>query len=168
VTLCVAFGSDPFNEIERMTMLRFILAAWLLSLSAAGAVLAGDAASSIQAGEAKLKAGQIDGGLALFREAVQADPDSALAHTRLGGALLLKQEYTASIEEFRVAIKLDASNADAFVGIAVAYLHGDDYALARASLEEAKRLAPTKQAKIDELIAHIDQRASGGSAPPAH
>ena len=151
-----------------MTTFRYMLVAGFLSLLAAGPVLAGDAAASIQAGEAKLKAGEIDAGLSLFREAVQADPGSALAHTRLGGALLLKQEYKASIEEFRVAIKLDASNADAFVGMAVAYLHGGDYALARASLEEAKRLDPTKQAKIDELIAYIDQRTSGGNAPPAH
>jgi tetratricopeptide (TPR) repeat protein len=82
--------------------------------------------------------------------------------------LLLKQEYKAAIEEFRIAIKLDASNADAFVGMAVAYLHDGDYPLARASLEEAKRLDPGRQAKLDELIAYIDQRAGVGSVPTGH
>jgi tetratricopeptide (TPR) repeat protein len=144
------------------------LAAGLLSLMAFGIVQATDAAGSIQAGEAKLKAGEIDGGLALFREAVQADPGSALARTRLGGALLLKQEYKAAIEEFRVAIALDGNNPDAFVGMAVAYLHGGDYPLARASLEEAKRLDPAKQAKIDALIDSIDRWELGAGTPPAH
>ena len=63
---------------------------------------------------------------------------------------------------------LDASNADAFVGMAVAYLHGRDYPLARASLEEAKRLDPGRQAKLDALIAYIDQRAGAGGVPTGH
>ncbi len=151
-----------------MTIIRSVLAAGFLSLLAIGSALAGAAAASIQAGEAKLAAGDIDGGLALFREAVQADPSSALAHTRLGGALLLKQEYKAAIEEFRAAIKLDASSADAFVGMAVSYLHGGALALARASLDEAKRLEPAKQAEIDELIAYIDRRAAGAGTPSGH
>lgn len=144
------------------------LAVGLLSLLAFGTALGADAAASIEAGEAKLKAGEIDGGLALFREAVQADPRSSLARTRLGGALLLKQEYKAAIEEFRAAIALDGANADAFVGMAVAHLHGGDYPLARASLEEAKRLDPGKQVEIDALIASIDRRASQAGAPSAH
>jgi Tfp pilus assembly protein PilF len=59
---------------------------------------------------------------------------------------------------------LDGANADAFVGMAMAYLHGGDYALARAALEEAKRIDPAKQAKVDEVIAYINQREAGGGA----
>jgi tetratricopeptide (TPR) repeat protein len=133
------------------------------------ATLAADAAALIRAGEAKLKLGEMDAGLALLRQAAQTDPGSSLARTRVGGALLLKREYRAAIAEFRAAIALDASNADAFVGMAVAYLHGGDYPLARAALEEAKRLDPTKAVEIDALIAYIDERAAGVGAPgPTH
>jgi hypothetical protein len=37
------------------------------------------------------------------------------------------------------AIALDANNANAFVGMAIAYLHSGRHPLARAALEEAKR-----------------------------
>lgn len=126
-----------------------------------GSAAADDPTALIQEGEASLKAGEIDSGLALFRQAVQTDPGSSLAHTRLGGALLLKQENAEAIETFRKAIMLNGDNADAFVGMAIAYLHSGDYALARASLEEAKRIDPAKAPKVDELIAHIDRRESG-------
>lgn len=129
-----------------------------------GAVAADDAPALIAQGEAKLNAGEIDSGLALFRQAVEAAPDSSLAYTRLGGALLLKQENAQAIEAFRTAIMKDGNNADAFIGMAIAYLHGSDYALARASLDEAKRIDPSKAAKLDELISKIDQRESDSGA----
>jgi len=94
----------------------------------------------------------------------QRSASSSLAQTRIGGALLLKQDYGLAIESFRQAILLDGANADAFVGMAMAYLHGGDYALARAALEEAKRIDPAKQAKVDEVIAYINQREAGGGA----
>jgi Tfp pilus assembly protein PilF len=124
----------------------------------------GDPTALIQEGESKLQSGEIDAGLALLRQAVEADPGSSLAHTRLGGALLLKQEHPAAIAEFRTAIGLDPNNAPAFLGMAMAYLHGGDYALARAALDEAKRIDPTKGPKIDEILAYIDKRDPSGQA----
>jgi tetratricopeptide (TPR) repeat protein len=145
---------------------RAVVAIWL-GVQPVG-IRAADVSAPIREGEAKLAAGDLDAGLALFREAVQADPGSALAHTRLGGALLLNQQYSEAIAEFRVGIGLDPKNADAFVGMAVAYLHGGDYALARAALDEAKRLDPSKQSKIDALIGYIDRRDSVAASPGAH
>lgn len=145
-----------------MPLARILIAA-VLVLITASPPWAGDAAALIAAGEAKLKAGQIAAALTDFREAVTVDTSSSLAQTRLGGALLLHQEYGQAIDAFRAAISLSANNADAFIGMAIAYLHGGDYALARASLEEAKRIDPVKQARIDALIAAIDQRAGGGA-----
>jgi tetratricopeptide (TPR) repeat protein len=126
---------------------------------------AGDATALIADGEARLKAGEVDAAIEVLRQAVATDGASSLAHTRLGGALLLKQAYGPAIDEFRTAIGLSGDNADAFIGMAVAYLHSGDYPLARASLEEAKRVDPAKQAKVDELITYIDQRetAVGGA-----
>ena len=148
--------------VTTMPLARILLAA-VLVLIAAFPPWAGDAAALIAAGEAKLKAGQIDAALTDLRQAVAVDAASSLAQTRLGGALLLHQDYGQAIDAFRVAISLSANNADAFIGMAIAYLHGGDYALARASLEEAGRIDPAKRVKIAELIAAIDQRETGGA-----
>lgn len=134
----------------------------------AAAVLAGDATALIRDGEARLKSGDIDAGLARFRQAAEVDPGSALAHTRWGGALLLRQEYRASIAQFRAALKIDPDNADAFVGLAIAYLHGGNPALARAALAEAKRSDPARQTAIDALIDSIDRRRPPAGPAPAH
>ena len=124
--------------------------------------LASEAGALVEKGEAQLKAGEIDAAVSTLQEAVAADPKSSLAYTRLGGAQVMKQDYDAGLVSFKQAIALDAGNASAFVGMAVAYLHSGRYPLARAALEEAKRIDPSKQVEVDKLIAWIDRRASGG------
>lgn len=141
-----------------------LAASALLILLFVGTARAEDVAALINQGESRLKSGETDAGLALFRQAAEQDPKSSLARTRVGGALLLKQEYGTAIESFRQAIRLDGSNADAFIGMAMAYLHSGDYALARAALEEAKRIDPAKQVKVDEVIGYIDRREAGADA----
>ena len=123
--------------------------------------------SLIAAGEAQLAEGKADEAIATLEQAVAVDPKSSQAYTRLGGARLVKQEFSAAIGDFRSALAADPSNADAFIGMALAYLHGADYALARAALGEARRLAPDKAAKIDEVLTYMDQREAG-VAPPGH
>lgn len=125
--------------------------------------VASDAGALVDKGEAQLKAGEIDAAVATLQEAVAKDPESSLAYTRLGGAHVMKQDYGTALESFKQAIALDARNANAFVGMAVAYIHSGRYPLARAALEEAKRIDPSKQEEVDKLIAWIDRRASGGS-----
>jgi len=150
--------------IKRLGIL--LLVALLAGIGPMVANGADDVAGLINEGEAKLAAGDIDAGIAVLRRATEQDPESALAQTRLGGALVLKQDYVQAIETFRVAIAVDAGNAPAFVGMAIAYLHSGDYALARAAMEEARRIDPAKGADIDKLLAWIEQRESG--APAAH
>ena len=121
----------------------------------------------IAAGEAQLAEGKTEEAIATLEGAVAVDPRSTLAHTRLGGARLMHQEYGAAIQDFRNALAADPNNADAFVGMAVAYLHSGDYALARAALGEARRLAPAKAAEIDQVLSYLDRRESGEGPPEA-
>lgn len=114
--------------------------------------------SLLQQGETLLNEGKLPEALAVLQQAVVAEPNSSRAFQRLGGAQLMSQDYAGSIQSFQRAISLDANNADAFVGMAMAFLHGGHYGQARSALEEAKRIAPAKQPKIDEVIAWIDQR----------
>lgn len=146
--------------------IRRLLPVTLLLLLMAAPATATDTATLIREGEAKLAAGDVDAGLALFEQAAAQDPKSSLVQTRIGGAHLLAQRHTQAVESFRQAIMLDGTNADAFIGMALAYLHQGDYTLARASLEEAKRIDPSKAPRVDEVIAYIDRRET--EATSAH
>jgi Flp pilus assembly protein TadD len=106
-----------------------------------------------QAGE-----GNLDEALSTLQLAVETEPSSSVAYTRLGGVQVLKQDYRSGIQSFQQAIMLDQTNADAFVGMALAYLHLGQYALAREALKEAAQLDPSKQPEIDKVLAWLDQR----------
>jgi tetratricopeptide (TPR) repeat protein len=93
-------------------------------------------------------------------QAIETDPQSSLAYTRLGGVELLQRDYQSGIKRFQQAIMLERNNADAFVGLAVTYLHLGRYALAREALKEAQTLGPSKQQDIDKVLAWLDQRSS--------
>lgn len=131
----------------------------LLALLLGVGAQAGATTDLIQQGEALMQEGKNQEALEVLSRAVEADPHSSLAYTRLGGAQLLQQQYAAGIDSFRQAIMLDGKNADAFVGMAVAYLHTARYEMARAALDEAKGIDASKTAEIDKLIAWIDERA---------
>lgn len=143
--------------------LRVVVALVVVTLSVA--LIAGETSAStatlIGEGERQIQARDIDGAIETLTRAVAADPDSSLAHTRLGGAYLLNQEYDPAIAQFQRAISTDAANADAFIGMAVAYLHTKRLTLAKAALNEAKRIEPHKTAKIDEVLLWVEQRAEG-------
>lgn len=142
-----------------------LAASALLILLFAGSAGAQDVTALLDQAQAKLNSGEVDAGLDLFRQAAEQDPKSSLIQTRIGGALLLKQEYKPAVEAFRQAIMLDGTNANAFIGMAMAHLHSGEYSLARATLEEAKRIDPAKQEKIDEVLGYIDRREAGGATP---
>lgn len=109
------------------------------------------------------KSGKLEEALNILQEAAEKDPNSSLVHTRMGGVRVLRKEYSAGIKDFQQAIMLDQQNTSAFVGMAVAYLHMGQYSLARASLEEARKIDPSKQTEIDKVMAWIDQRTDGVS-----
>jgi Tfp pilus assembly protein PilF len=140
----------------------------LLILAVASApslsALAADAEALIRQGETELQAGRFDAATRTLRQAVAADPKSSLAYTRLGGAQLMSQDYSAALDSFKQAITQDGKNGAAFIGMAVAYLHQGNDALARAALEEAKRVDPSKQEEVDKVISSLDQRAGAKPA----
>ena len=135
---------------------RLFLAATLLCLALP--LTATEEPSLLQKGETLLNECKLPEALAALQQAVATEPNSSRAFQRLGGAQLMSQDYAGSIQSFQRAISLDANNADALVGMALAYLHGGRYGQARSALVEAKRIAPAKGPKIDEVIAWIDQR----------
>lgn len=155
--------------------LRLIVAGTVLTLTAALAAQNGGAAeateaeekaaSMIEKGEAELGRGETDAAISTLKAAVDIDPTSSLAHTRLGGALMLKQDYPGAIEQFQQAISLEDGNAPAFIGLGMAYLHLKQPGPAKAALTEAKRLDPAKQADIDRLLQRIENTAAAPHHP---
>ena len=150
----------PAHPVALAALLAAVLSVPLSASAADQPQAVPDANALIAAGEAQLAEGKTDEAVATLERAVAADPGSSLAHTRLGGARLMRQEYSAAIQDFRNALAADANNADAFVGMAIAYLHSGDQALARAALEEARRLAPVKGPEIDKILRYLDERAA--------
>jgi tetratricopeptide (TPR) repeat protein len=106
------------------------------------------------------QAGDLQAAQTLLQEAIRTMPSSSLAYTRLGGVQLLQQAYSAGIENFQQAIMLDQSNSEAFIGLAVAYLHLGRYQLAREALKQAQQLDPSKKQEIDKVVSWLNQRSS--------
>ncbi|AFL73702.1 tetratricopeptide repeat protein [Thiocystis violascens] len=148
--------------------MRFLSSTLIVLLVLSQTVAAADIGELIRQGETKLQAGEIDAAARVFEQAVAQDARSPLAHTRLGGALLLKQEQTAAIGQFREAIMLDSRNAQTFIGMAVAEIHLGRYALARAALVEAKGIDPAKGQEIDRLVVWLDGRESSSGGTSTH
>lgn len=109
------------------------------------------------------EAGDLEAAQSLLEEAIKEAPSSSLAYTRLGGVLLLQQSYSSGIENFQQAIMLDQSNTQAFIGLAVAYLHLGRYQLAREALKQAQQLDPSKKQEIDKVVTWLNQRSSNNS-----
>ncbi|MCG7893870.1 MAG: tetratricopeptide repeat protein [Candidatus Thiodiazotropha taylori] len=109
------------------------------------------------------EAGDLEAAQTLLEEAIKEAPSSSLAYTRLGGVLLLQQSYSSGIENFQQAIMLDQSNTQAFIGLAVAYLHLGRYQLAREALKQAQQLDPSKKQEIDKVVTWLNQRSSNNS-----
>ncbi len=110
------------------------------------------------------EAGDLKAAQSLLQEAIKEMP-SSLAYTRLGGVQLLQQSYSSGIENFQQAIMLDQSNSEAFIGLAVAYLHLGRYQLAREALKQARRLDPSKKQEIDKVVMWLNQRSSNKPTP---
>ncbi|MBK5969463.1 MULTISPECIES: tetratricopeptide repeat protein [Thiorhodovibrio] len=153
------------------TALRLITLGSLLTLSLAPAAQPDTAAPAstadtdsvatmIEQAQAQLQRGETDAAIATLKGAITTDPGSSLAHTRLGGAYLLSQDYSGAVGQFQQAISTDSQNASAFIGLGMAYVHLKQTGPAKAALTEARRLNPSQSADIDALLGQIEQRAS--------
>jgi len=139
--------------------MRHVLFVFSAALLAASCWAASPADDLLEQAQRELDGARLDRAESLFRQAIEVDPASSLAHTRLGGIALMRQEYDAGIESFKQAIMIDGRNAGAFIGMAIAYLHTGDDELARAALGEAERADASKRQEIDKLLALLDQRS---------
>ena len=119
---------------------------------------AGEVQRLIDAGNRHWEAGELDQAEASYRGAIEQEPRSVDAHMKLAGLHIARQQYKAGVETFQQAIGLNPDNANAFIGMAIGYLHMGDPELAQAALEEALRIDPTKRDRIEPLMRQIEAR----------
>ena len=134
----------------------------IAGLAAAAGPLRSASETGLERAERLTREGRVDSALAVYRELSESQPDTAVVHARVGGMLLLKQNYAEAIRSFQIAIGLDPeNNGSAFIGLGIAYLHMGQYGAARAALMEARRLKPESAADLEQLVAWLDSRTSG-------
>ena len=124
----------------------------------------------IDAGNRHWEAGELEQAATSYRSAIEQNPDSVDAHMKLAGLQIARQEYKAGVDTFQQAIGLNPDNANAFIGLAIGYLHMGNHPLAHAALEEALRIDPGKRDRIEPLMQQINARMASdphGFAAPS-
>ncbi len=131
---------------------------------------ADEAQRLIDAGNQHWQSGELDQAAASYKSGIEKDPGSVDAHMKLAGLYIARQEYRAGVETFQQAIGISPDNANAFIGMAIGYLHMGDPELAHAALDEAVRIDPESRERVEPLMAHIEaklrDRAHGFAVPP--
>ena len=127
----------------------------VLSFNAA-AVTSNSATELIADGMRLLEQGKLEPARKALEAATKADPRSVEAYMKLGGVNIAQNNFSAAISIYKHAIGLDPSNAKAFIGLGIAYLHSGDKFLTRAALEEAIRLEPARKTLLAPIIAKLN------------
>jgi len=101
-----------------------------------------EASGLYEQGAACFAAGDHDGALRLFREAIAADPSGAPAHNALGVVLTARGDLTGAAAALARAVALDPRNAEARYNLGNMRKQRGDLAGAAASYREALAEAP--------------------------
>ncbi len=134
------------------------LLVFCFSLCFCGTAAASDAAALVEQGNRLWEEGRLDEALARYEAAGEADPGSVDARMKSAGVLYARQEYREGVKRFQEAISIDPDNANAFIGMAIGYLHMGDDGPAYAALQEAVRLDPGKYERVKPLMERIEAR----------
>lgn len=118
----------------------------------------------LDAGEAHLRAGEFAAAEAAFRRAVDAAPESAVAHSKLGVALAQQRHLDEAIAEFSRAVALQPGYAPAYSNLGNVYREKGMTAEAAAAYERAVALDPDYWVAHQNLGALYKQMGRVGEA----
>ncbi len=133
-----------------------IACATLLSAFALWSAQATPSIDLIAQGDQQWGAGQLDLAQNTFEQAVRAEPKSVKAHMKLAGLQMSRQNFKACIPIYQTAIGLDANNDKAWLGVAFAYLHTEQDALAGAAFDAAIRINPGNREKLALMLEKLN------------
>lgn len=89
--------------------------------------------------------GNFDKARTIFEGLVELDPESANAHSALGGLLTLQQEDEAAIEHLKKAIEINPSQIAPYVNLGEIYIRQQRIEEAVANLKKAVELDPDER-----------------------
>jgi len=87
-------------------------------------------------------AGDHDGAIAKYNEAIGLMPDCKDCYSNIGYEHNIKREYDKAIPAFQKALEMDKDHGDAAVGLGVAYFNTQKFADAKVQFETAVRVNP--------------------------
>lgn len=88
--------------------------------------------------------GNFDKARTIFEGLVELDPESANAHSALGGLLTLQQEDETAVEHLKKAVELDPSQIAPYVNLGEIYIRQQKIEDAVANLKKAIELDPSE------------------------
>jgi tetratricopeptide (TPR) repeat protein len=129
-----------------------------------------DFLQALARGEELLDEGELDQAESILRRAVELDPDSARARSKLGVALARQGRHNEAIEQFRRSLEVDPLYAPAYTNLGTAYQEQGRTEAAMAAYRKAIELDPDywvahqnlaalyrKQGNYAEFVRHIKQ-----------
>jgi tetratricopeptide (TPR) repeat protein len=108
----------------------------------------------LKAGNDAMAKGDVATAVGHYRQAVEADPDDALAHYNLGFALARQGEEESARNEFRRAIEIDPSFRNAHFNLAASFAREQHWDEAVTQYREALKIDP------QDLSAHLELAAA--------
>lgn len=105
--------------------------------------LASEVLAHMERGQLLFDNGQVDEGIAEWRQAVRLAPQTAKAHHLLGVGLRKRGDQTQAIAAFREALRLEPDNATAYVHLARVLEATGDTQAALVAYQTALKLVPS-------------------------
>ena len=112
------------------------------------------AESLVSMGDFAVERGQVSSAIGLYRQAIAADPSSALATTRLGEALIQGRRYPEAVAAFRRATTLDPNNPRILRGLGNALIAQGRPTQALEPLGQALTVEPDPRTLNSLGVAH--------------
>jgi len=122
-----------------------ILLPGLVSLASGAQTNVRDPAALFAAGEAALRANDLDAAEADFRRVVAIDPGVAGAYANLGVIEMRRKRWNAALVDLRKAENLAPAVAGIRLNIGLVYFHEEDYRAAIAPFASVVRDAPNSE-----------------------
>ena len=142
---------------RRRIFLTALIVSFGCAVAAGGLAQTATASSLIEQGNEHWTAGRFANAQQSYEQAIERDPRSVDAHMKLAGLLLAQQRFAAGAKAFQRAIALDPNNDKAFVGLAIAYLHGGERELSQAALREALRINPGRAEQLRPILERLEK-----------
>ncbi len=130
----------------------------LLFLLAFPVVMAANAVSElIEEGNRNWSGNRLEEAEAAYRHAIDTDPDSSVAYSRLGALLVIQNRNEEAVSAYQEAIIREPDNANYFAALSIAYLHMGYHEMAKSMATHAAELDPEmKHAK--DISNYIDAK----------